>query len=89
MKLIAVVFTQAEGEERFAIGNVQIDQKQLAKLDGDPGSDLDRLLKEYWDEWKEEVPEPDADSEFIDWLVENKKGFSHPKVEVTYAVIDV
>lgn len=85
-KFIAVVFTQAEGEERFAIGNVQVNPPKSKSL---VGESLDELLKAYWEEWREEVPEPDSDSEFIDWLVENKEGFSHPKVEVTYAVIDV
>ena len=28
-------------------------------------------LRGLWDRWRNEVPEPDADSEFIEWAINN------------------
>lgn len=30
-----------------------------------------KALGELWDKWREEVPHPDADSEFVEWAIEN------------------
>ena len=89
---LVVVFTQAEGEEGYAIGSVKIDSKVLgvdSVLPLATDATLDQILSALWEEWREKVPQPDADSDFIDWLVENKAGFSRPEMEVTYAKINV
>lgn len=91
-QLIAVVSTQEEGRERYEIGNVQVDCDILPKdtdNDLDQGHIVNALLADLWAEWREEVEHPDADSDFIDWLVANKPGFSYPTVQVIDAVISV
>jgi len=35
--------------------------------------DVESLLDEWWLEWRQETDEPQTDSEFVTWLVENKE----------------
>lgn len=39
------------------------------------------VLNELWAKWRKEVPEPDTDSEFIDWLI-GKQGWQEPREEI-------
>lgn len=36
----------------------------------------DYELKGLWDQWRDEVPDPDADSEFVEWVVKNNPNCS-------------
>ena len=80
---IVLVFTDQGDGERYAIGQVAIDNKLLR------ADEPDALLDELWSEWRATVEHPDSDSEFIDWLVENKPGFDTVTMPVTYTVIQV
>jgi len=80
---IVLVFVQQEGEPRYCIGQVAVENTLLR------ASEPDALLEELWAEWREDVEEPDSDSEFIDWLVANKPGFDAVVMPVTYTVIKV
>jgi hypothetical protein len=53
---------------------------------GRPASVHD-ALDDLWAEWRKAVEHPDADSEFIDWLV-TEKGWKHAEVEVVAHVIE-
>ena len=44
-------------------------------------------LDDLWAEWREEVPFPDTDSEFVEWLVE-QKGWTEPDQQVCAHVIE-
>lgn len=58
------LFVQQEGEaEAYIIGTVT---PPATVADDDTDAALDAL----WEEWREEEPTPDADSEFVAWLVE-------------------
>jgi hypothetical protein len=52
---------QALGEDPFVIGVVVAPATITAE-------NLDAELDRLWSEWREEVPDPDTDSEFTPWL---------------------
>lgn len=75
MKTILVFVADDDGQ-RFCIGCVQCTES------------ADETFQEHWDEWKEIKTEDAQSSEFIDWLIENKKGFEKPVIEASYVEID-
>ena len=56
------LMVQQSDEEAYIIGTVT----PPATL---PDDDTDAALDELWAEWREAEPTPDADSEFVAWLV--------------------
>jgi|GEM_PF-3883423 len=53
-----------------------------------PDGDYDEVcnkINALWYEWREEVPHPDADSEFINWLVE-KHGWVESTGNFTHTI---
>ena len=42
-------------------------------------------IQSLWNVWRKEVPEADADSQFVDWLIEKKYGVK----DVSFEVADV
>ena len=45
----------------------------------DSVEDAEVALRELWSDWRIEVPEPEHDSQFIQWLVE-RHGWTKPKL---------
>jgi hypothetical protein len=39
-------------------------------------------LQNYWNQWREEVPQPGADSDFVPWLIENSKNWHESNIPV-------
>ncbi|RDJ34909.1 MAG: hypothetical protein DWQ19_08730 [Crenarchaeota archaeon] len=74
---ITGIYTRSFGGEPIYIGAVQ---------HNDPN--FEQNVVDYWDEWREEVAEPEADSEFIYWLVLNK-GVHYPTVQTSSVTIEV
>ena len=77
--MILAIFVDADGQS-YQIGSV-VPPQNFPVADS-----ADEKLTELWQEWRELEPEPDTDSLFCDWLIENK-GFQSPDTEVTYATI--
>ena len=42
-------------------------------------------IQALWEVWRKSYPQPDADSEFVEWLVEKKYGVK----EVAFEIADV
>lgn len=42
-------------------------------------------IQGLWEVWKKDYPQPDADSEFVDWLIEKKYGVK----DVAFEIADV
>lgn len=76
--MLIAVFTEESDGERYHIGTVRVSEDF---------SDEDTVLSDLHHQWREENPEPDSDSQFIDWLIETDPRFSAPSESVTYAII--
>ena len=74
MSLILIRRTYDDGQypNSGIIGAIKTD------LDGD-------CIESLWNHWRNEVPEPYADSQFIDWL--KKKGYQIE--DVSFEIADV
>lgn len=81
---LAAVSVRDEDDARsYSLGTVWVDRACYTT------DTIGAALDDLWDEWRESVPHPDSDAEFIDWLTANKAGFSEPPVEVVFCTIKV
>lgn len=86
--MIVVIELDVDGT-LYTIGEVEVpsiiaDDPTINGFDG--GRNIGQMIDEYFAEWRGEVPHPEADSQFIDWLVE-KKGWKRYSHEVLVHVI--
>ena len=58
-----------EGDEYY-IGAVTV---PVEPSTGKPLDDVHITLRELWEAWREEVPHPDCDSDFVDWLIHERQ----------------
>ena len=74
------IFNEDDGKN-YDLGDVvppkYIHQPELGE------AELSDLITDLWGKWREEVPQPDADSQFVDWLIE--KGWTRSD-EVVYTI---
>lgn len=61
------IFTNEDGDQ-YLLGSVFRPDDDNTNLD------------DYWDEWQENHPEPETDSEFVDWLI-SEKGWKQAEVD--------
>lgn len=91
------IYVRQEGEDEYLIGSVTpptVNGHPIFSTDdyfrgqrspeGKPVH-IDDALADLWDEWREENPHPDTDSEFIEWLVE--KGWTEHPVPHTFTIV--
>lgn len=84
-KMITITVKQ-DGEAPYAIGAVLPPDELLADTRaGEPGF-WHAVVLTLWQEWREAVPHPDSDSQFIDWLQERGWAAREPDVLVTLEV---
>lgn len=65
MGIVCVRVRQFDEEQSYAIGAAR------PPVGTDPDQ-LDAILQNLWDEWRQVRKEPESDSEFVDWLILEK-----------------
>ena len=74
------IFTDDRDGNRYHIGTVRVND----------GVDMDDAnFEALWEEWRGSFDGdmPDTDSQFVDWLIENKEEFEAPLEQVTYVTV--
>jgi len=69
-----------DSEERYPIGAV------IPPAGSSDNSFLHEILGDLWIEWRETMPHPDSDGEFIDWPIERGWREAESNSEHTFRV---
>lgn len=72
---VSVTGTEAGQDNQVLLGYVHpptVNNISVHSLYDDSDKGIHKVLDALWSEWREAVAAPDSDSQFIDWLVEEK-----------------